>query len=79
VTTNLDCLDSDQGGCEGDVNEYRSRSGATVSARCVAHQRAHAERVDEIYADVNRRYPGFDNPHSVAPEWLDPTYAGEQW
>lgn len=75
----LECIDSDEGNCKGVVEEYYSRSGATVSPRCVAHQSEYERRMDKVYEGVNERYPGWQNPGSVAPAWFDPSYAGESW
>lgn len=77
----LECTDDhgDSGPCHGEVHEHRSRSGATVTARCVAHQDAYERRMDAVYAGVDDRYPGWDNPGSSPPEWFDPANAGESW
>lgn len=32
-----------------------------------------------VSARTSERYPGWDTPGSVAPKWLDPSYAGESW
>jgi hypothetical protein len=75
-----ECIDADKGGvCRGDVTEQPSRSGATVSARCEAHWVAYERRMDEVYAAVDARYPGWDTPGSVPPAWFDPANAGESW
>lgn len=73
------CNDSETGPCAGPVGSYTSRSGCTTSERCEAHQDAYEQRMDRLDADLQQRYPGWDNPHSSPPEWLDPTYAGEEW
>lgn len=74
-----ECVDREQGDCRGDVREYRSRSGATVSKRCAGHQDAYESRMDQVYAGVNERYPGWQTPGSVPPAWFDPGNAGETW
>jgi hypothetical protein len=58
-------------GCAGEVFTRYSRSGMTSTFRCDAHESAHQDVLDGI----SRRYPDSD----VAPDWFDPTYAGEQW
>lgn len=68
-----------EGAHEGEVREYRSRSGATTSWRCVKHQDEYETRMDAVYADVQSRFPGFDRPGSPPPSWFDPSYAGESW
>jgi hypothetical protein len=75
----MECHDSDRGPCRGEVNEYRSRSGCTVSQRCDKHQDEYNERMDALHEDINSRYPGYDNPNSPPPQWFDPSYAGESW
>lgn len=74
----MQCI-SESAECVGEVYEYTSRSGASTSERCEFHQAEYNVRMDAVYADVNERFPGYDNPHSVAPEWFDPSYAGEVW
>lgn len=32
-----------------------------------------------VREDVESRYPGYDNPNSMPPEWFDPADAGEEW
>jgi hypothetical protein len=75
----LECIEERDGGCDGEIQEHRSRSGATVSARCETHQRIHEVRTDKVHADVSSRYPGYDTPGSLPPADFDPTYAGESW
>lgn len=75
----LECIAAQDGGCDGEVHEYPSRSGATVSARCVAHQQAHDEMMDAVIAGIDERYPGWDIPGSLPPADFDPLYAGESW
>lgn len=65
--------------CAGEVHEYTSRSGATTSFRCARHQDAYNVRMDEVEADIQSRYPGYDIPGSPPPPDFDPTYAGERW
>ena len=74
----LECIESDSE-CRGDVYEYTSRSGCTVSARCMAHQDAHDDHMNEVVRGLNERYPGWNSPGSVAPDWFDPADAGERW
>lgn len=76
--THEDCANGPEG-CDGDVAQYTSRSGATVSARCDRHQDAYDAHMDEVEAALNARYPGWDIPGSSAPADFDPTYAGESW
>lgn len=73
------CVDTHRGPCAGEIHEYRSRSGATVSARCETHQDEYNVRMDALHEDINSRYPGYDNPHSLPPADFDPSYAGERW
>jgi len=68
--TFADCFDHDST-CEGEVNEWASRSGITTAVRCDHHQMQKEAKLDEIA----QRYPDSD----VAPNWFDPTYAGERW
>lgn len=74
-----ECIDDAKGPCKGDVTEGVSRSGATRSSRCERHWDAYDVRMDKLYADVQRRYPGWDTPGSPPPAWFDATYAGESW
>lgn len=69
----FECIASDDPtlACGGEVVEYWSRSGATKSARCEVHWIRH----NEILDGIAHRYPD----SSVAPDWFDPTYAGESW
>lgn len=76
--THEDCVNGPEG-CDGNVAEYTSRSGETVSARCDRHQDAHDAHMDEVEAGLNARYPGWDNPHSMPPAWFDEASAGEHW
>lgn len=75
----MECVNTRDGGCQGDVHRYRSRSGATVSARCEAHQAAYDKRMDELEAGLQERYPGYNIPGSPPPPGFDPSYAGERW
>lgn len=70
TTTDLECLDSYQGECRGDV-EYRFALSATGKSfpRCDEHW---AERLD-VQEGINRRYP------THTPSDFDPGYAGESW
>jgi hypothetical protein len=80
----LDCIDNDSlngdgSDCRGEVREYTSRSGCTVSARCEGHQDAYEVRMDEVCRGVDERYPGWNTPGSVPPAWFDSEAAGERW
>lgn len=66
-----DCRSFGNGDCTGEVFTRYSRSGMTSTVRCDGHESAHQDMLDGI----SRRYP--DSP--VAPDWFDPTYAGERW
>jgi hypothetical protein len=35
--------------------------------------------MDALEARLQRDYPGYDNPASCPPAWLDESYAGERW
>lgn len=71
---------TDQSGpCKGPVCKYWSRSGATSTYRCEAHQDAYNVRMDKVERGLQQRYPGYDNPHSSPPDWFDPLDAGEEW
>ncbi len=71
--TNLICLDSFRGGCNGEVALRESLSGTGVPmARCDAHQEERLkeqERIEKTY-HVNS-----DSP----PPGFDPADAGEHW
>lgn len=77
----LKCISdyTDGDNCSGEVHEYTSRSGASTSFRCEEHQAVYEAKMDGVYADINSRYPGWDNPHSSPPSWFDASYAGETW
>lgn len=66
-----ECLNFDQGNCEGEVLTVVSRSGLTTSNKC----RACLDRLDAALRGVDERYPDSATP----PSWFDPTYAGETW
>lgn len=65
------CLNYPSDECSGSTRPRTSRSGLTHSLKCDGCQDALDERLDEI----DRHYP--DSP--IAPDWFDPTYAGENW
>lgn len=69
-----DCIDAPYGvgggDCRGDV-EYRAVPGGSAVARCEGH----FERRMENYENSIERYANSD----VAPDWFDPSYAGERW
>lgn len=75
----LKCVQGGDVSCKGDVQSYRSRSGATTSKRCDAHQDAYNARMDALETRLNEDYPGYNVPGSAPPAWFDPTYAGERW
>lgn len=67
----IDCLDAGRSPCVGPV-EYRWPGyGYRSWPRC---QRHGDERIEKAQAD-NEKYP--DSP--FAPDWFDPTAAGETW
>ena len=66
------CLDDEQGNCAGDVEFHESLAGTgTMIPRCERHFEEHLDR------DQERRKDFPDSP--IAPDWFDPTYAGETW
>lgn len=70
----LDCLESGKPDppCEGAVELRHALSGSGVPyPRCDHHWRLRVAKQHEM----EQRYP--DSPH--APDWFDPTYAGERW
>lgn len=68
----MGCIDGPKG-CEGEVFEEPSMSGATTSERCRKHRAEYEERVGPKVREIERRYP------KHAPADFDPTYAGERW
>ncbi|MFD7835657.1 hypothetical protein [Streptomyces sp. NPDC059761] len=69
-----ECLDKQSGShsCEGYVTGRESESGTgTIIYRCAVGHRKAAAR----HAEIRERYPD----SSIAPDWFDPTYAGERW
>lgn len=66
------CLDSYEDDCEGPVEfHWNGDPGFKSWPRCVKHQALRVERREnsmEKYANC-----------STAPEWFDPSYAGESW
>ena len=71
-----DCLDSDQGGCEGETFERPSLSGSGMRfPRCDKHYQEYVDRVASKIEATRRRYPDSATP----PEWFDESYAGERW
>lgn len=63
----------------GEVRPYVSRSGATVTNRCEAHQDSYNESMDALEREQQRKFPGYDVPGSAPPDWFDASYAGERW
>ena len=71
-----DCLDSDEGGCEGETFERPSLSGSDMAfPRCEKHYQEYADRIAPKIAATRRRYPDSSTP----PEWFDESCAGERW
>ncbi len=71
-----DCLDSRQGGCEGEAYPRPALSGSGLTyVRCEKHFQDYLGRVGPKIAETRRRYPDSDTP----PGWFDAGYAGEQW
>lgn len=71
-----DCLDSDEGGCQGEMFERPSLSGSGMAfPRCDFHYDRYLDRVGPKLDEVRRRYPD----SSIAPDWHDESYAGERW
>jgi hypothetical protein len=69
----MECVNADKGNCRGDVELRPSLTGTGLSiARCDRHWE---ERLDE-QDRINSTY-GVDS--DVAPDWIDPSYAGERW
>lgn len=77
----LECQDArkETHTCRGEVTEGRSKSGASVYVKCEAGWTEYEEFSRKLHADVNSRYPGYDNPNSTPPRWFDPANAGERW
>lgn len=75
----MECIKDHEGACKGEVTQGRSRSGATVSERCKKGWESYSRRMDSLEADLQRKYPGYDNPNSSPPDWFDPANAGEAW
>ena len=77
------CLDAEFSPqpCRGPVGPQLSRSGLTRSYRCAAHQRAHDERMDELEAGLDQRYPGWRSSaaYVTPPAGWSPLDAGERW
>lgn len=67
----LECLNGHDGLCEGTVELHTTGSRLKGFPRCDFHQ---AKREDNYY-NSSERYADSD----VAPDWFDPTYAGESW
>lgn len=72
TTDELKCLDRSDGNCQGEPKrrESLSRNGQ-MRIRCDFHWQKRLEFQDRIES----KYP--DSP--IAPDWFDPTYAGESW
>ncbi|MGW0626162.1 hypothetical protein [Streptomyces sp. NPDC002758] len=71
-TEELKCLEDHTGQCSGPVEFREPLSGTGQSfPRCAAHWSKRLEKQEEIRS----RYPD----SSSAPDWFDPTYAGERW
>lgn len=69
--THEDCLDFGRDRCGGDTEWRLPFSGLNSFIRCDVHWEQRIEeqqRIDEAYPDS-----------PIAPEWFDPTYAGERW
>lgn len=67
----LECLDRHDGGCQGPVEYHTTGTSGSAWPRCTRHQEARWAR----YENSIERYADSD----VAPEWFDPSYAGESW
>jgi hypothetical protein len=67
--------DPELGDCTGSPSEHSSLTGASVFVRCDGHYEKYVERTQPRLDAVNARYPD----SSFAPDWFDPTYAGEHW
>jgi len=62
--------------CQGEVSYYPALSGSGISyPRCEKGYDEYVERTQPKMDEINARYP--DSP--FAPDWFDPTYAGESW
>lgn len=77
LMTYTECIEHNiDGECEGEVSYYQTLSGSgAVYPRCEKGYAEYVERVQPQIDAVNERYP--DSPN--APDWFDPTYAGESW
>jgi hypothetical protein len=68
--THHDCLEYGNGACAGETVYRMSLTGTgTRIPRCDRHWDLRLERESE--------YRQYDSP--IAPDWFDPTYAGERW
>lgn len=66
-----ECINSEVGPCRGELSFRRAAGGTCDVTRCESHW----EDRDEIDVRLRGDYP--DSP--IAPDWFDPTYAGETW
>jgi len=75
------CQDAhkDEHTCEGEVSEGRSASGASVYQKCEKAWEEYQDFSQKLHEDISSRYPGYDNPNSMPPDWFDASYAGEEW
>ena len=72
-----ECLEhNDATECQGPVSEYYALSGSGLTyPRCERGYDEYVARVRPQIDETRERYP--DTPN--APDWFDPSYAGEQW
>ena len=71
----MECIDGPDG-CQGLVMKYYALSGSGERyPRCDQHYSEYVMRVQPLMDEIRARYPDTD----VAPDWFDPTYAGEHW
>jgi hypothetical protein len=71
----MNCIDGPEG-CQGEVYNYLALSGSGERyPRCDKHYGEYVIRVQPKIDAVRERYPDTD----TAPDWFDPTYAGESW
>lgn len=65
-----DCLNYDEN-CQGEVQYYSVGDSLRSFPRC----KFHIEKRWEQYDNSIERYANSD----LAPDWFDPSYAGERW
>lgn len=77
----LECQDRNKDGhvCRGEIMTGPSASGASEYTKCEVGWNEYGEFSRSLHEDINSRYPGYDNPHSLPPAWFDESYAGERW